>query len=108
MENNNNNTDNNAKGVSQEQEDNPNYVEEQPQPQPQPPPPPQSDVEEQPPHSPRQPSSRTPFTNLSQVDADLALARTLQEQVSLDLGFNSFLFPVTYICECLYEINLWF
>ena len=28
----------------------------------------------------RQPS-RTPFTNLSQVDADLALARTLQEQV---------------------------
>ncbi|KAJ9691585.1 hypothetical protein PVL29_013697 [Vitis rotundifolia] len=29
---------------------------------------------------PRQ-SSRTPFTNLSQVDADLALARTLQEQV---------------------------
>lgn len=27
-----------------------------------------------------QPSSRTPFTNLSQVDADLALARTLQEQ----------------------------
>ena len=29
---------------------------------------------------PRQ-SSRTPFANLSQVDADLALARTLQEQV---------------------------
>ncbi|TKY50709.1 E3 ubiquitin ligase BIG BROTHER-related [Spatholobus suberectus] len=29
--------------------------------------------------NPRQPS-RTPFTNLSQVDADLALARTLQEQ----------------------------
>ncbi|POO03533.1 43kDa postsynaptic protein [Trema orientale] len=28
-------------------------------------------------------SSRTPFTNLSQVDADLALARTLQEQVKL-------------------------
>lgn len=28
-------------------------------------------------------SSRTPFTNLSQVDADLALARTLQEQVRL-------------------------
>uniref|UniRef100_A0A5B7BQ99 Putative E3 ubiquitin ligase BIG BROTHER-related n=1 Tax=Davidia involucrata TaxID=16924 RepID=A0A5B7BQ99_DAVIN len=26
-------------------------------------------------------TSRTPFTNLSQVDADLALARTLQEQV---------------------------
>ncbi|EOX99094.1 RING/U-box superfamily protein [Theobroma cacao] len=28
----------------------------------------------------RQSSTRTPFTNLSQVDADLALARTLQEQ----------------------------
>lgn len=25
--------------------------------------------------------SRTPFTSLSQIDADLALARTLQEQV---------------------------
>lgn len=37
-----------------------------------------SDVE-QPPQPPPQPS-RTPFTNLSQVDADLALARTLQEQ----------------------------
>ncbi|KAE8023001.1 hypothetical protein FH972_008758 [Carpinus fangiana] len=37
-----------------------------------------SDVE-QPPQPPSQPS-RTPFTNLSQVDADLALARTLQEQ----------------------------
>lgn len=34
------------------------------------------------PPSPNAPqSSRTPFTNLSQVDADLALARTLQEQV---------------------------
>ncbi|XP_054810565.1 E3 ubiquitin ligase BIG BROTHER-related isoform X2 [Prosopis cineraria] len=30
--------------------------------------------------SPPRPPSRTPFTNLSQVDADLALARTLQEQ----------------------------
>ncbi|XP_028766954.1 E3 ubiquitin ligase BIG BROTHER-related [Neltuma alba] len=30
--------------------------------------------------SPHRPPSRTPFTNLSQVDADLALARTLQEQ----------------------------
>ncbi|XP_065866752.1 E3 ubiquitin ligase BIG BROTHER-related [Euphorbia lathyris] len=29
---------------------------------------------------PRQSSGRIPFTNLSQVDADLALARTLQEQ----------------------------
>ncbi|XP_019187757.1 PREDICTED: E3 ubiquitin ligase BIG BROTHER-related [Ipomoea nil] len=28
----------------------------------------------------RQPSRRTPFTDLSQIDADLALARTLQEQ----------------------------
>ncbi|KAG4918610.1 hypothetical protein JHK85_056891 [Glycine max] len=32
----------------------------------------------------RQPS-RTPFTNLSQVDADLALARTLQEQLPKDM-----------------------
>ncbi|KAK8529682.1 hypothetical protein V6N13_102587 [Hibiscus sabdariffa] len=30
--------------------------------------------------APRQSSTRTPFSNLSQVDADLALARTLQEQ----------------------------
>ncbi|KAI9084966.1 hypothetical protein K1719_032958 [Acacia pycnantha] len=30
--------------------------------------------------SPHRTPSRTPFTNLSQVDADLALARTLQEQ----------------------------
>lgn len=29
--------------------------------------------------------TRTPFTDLSQVDADLALARTLQEQVYLPL-----------------------
>lgn len=34
-----------------------------------------------PPSPPVPQSSRTPFTNLSQVDADLALARTLQEQV---------------------------
>lgn len=33
--------------------------------------------------------TRTPFTNLSQVDADLALARTLQEQVKA-LIFNYF------------------
>ncbi|OAY37444.1 E3 ubiquitin ligase BIG BROTHER-related isoform X1 [Manihot esculenta] len=32
------------------------------------------------PQPPRHSSRRTPFTNLSQVDADLALARTLQEQ----------------------------
>lgn len=29
----------------------------------------------------RSSSARVPFTNLSQIDADLALARTLQEQV---------------------------
>lgn len=35
--------------------------------------------------NPNRPSAapRTPFTNLSQVDADLALARTLQDQVYL-------------------------
>ncbi|KDP37529.1 hypothetical protein JCGZ_05968 [Jatropha curcas] len=38
------------------------------------------DEEEQEAQPPRQSSRRTPFTNLSQVDADLALARTLQEQ----------------------------
>lgn len=32
---------------------------------------------------PRSSSARVPFTNLSQIDADLALARTLQEQVAL-------------------------
>ncbi|XP_022763922.1 E3 ubiquitin ligase BIG BROTHER-related-like isoform X2 [Durio zibethinus] len=37
----------------------------------------QQEEEEQ---APCQSSTRTPFTNLSQVDADLALARTLQEQ----------------------------
>lgn len=31
--------------------------------------------------NPQPPATRTPFTSLSQVDADLALARTLQEQV---------------------------
>ena len=49
------------------------------------------------PPSPNAPqSSRTPFTNLSQVDADLALARTLQEQVlklSLSFKFVSSSFP---------------
>ena len=43
--------------------------------------------------APRQSSTRTPFTNLSQVDADLALARTLQEQVK-------FLFLVYYFKIC--------
>ncbi|KAF6154854.1 hypothetical protein GIB67_033883 [Kingdonia uniflora] len=32
------------------------------------------------------PNSRTPFTNLSQVDSDLALARTLQEQLMYCVG----------------------
>lgn len=36
----------------------------------------------------RQSSTRVPFTNLSQVDADLALARTLQEQVFFFVFFN--------------------
>ncbi|GMN52543.1 hypothetical protein TIFTF001_021697 [Ficus carica] len=35
------------------------------------------------------PSSRTPFTNLSQVDADLALARTLQEQFEAELVLSA-------------------
>lgn len=38
-------------------------------------------------------SSRTPFTNLSQIDADLALARTLQDQVRfhrIQLRFSLF------------------
>lgn len=43
-------------------------------------------------HTPQQPS-RTPFTNLSQVDADLALARTLQEQVPPPLLLFILLFP---------------
>lgn len=33
------------------------------------------------PNRPAAAVTRTPFTNLSQVDADLALARTLQDQV---------------------------
>lgn len=39
-----------------------------------------------------EPPSRTPFTSLAQVDADLALARALQEQVKL--GFQGWGFPV--------------
>lgn len=35
--------------------------------------------------------TRTPFTNLGQVEADLALARRLQEQV-LSLNFTNFRF----------------
>ena len=45
-------------------------------------------------------SSRTPFTNLSQVDADLALARTLQEQVRpFFFSSGSFLFRVMVVCS---------
>ncbi|XP_022743330.1 E3 ubiquitin ligase BIG BROTHER-related-like isoform X2 [Durio zibethinus] len=40
----------------------------------------EEEEEEEEEEAPRQSSTRTPFTNLSQVDADLALARTLQEQ----------------------------
>ncbi|XVE49726.1 hypothetical protein DITRI_Ditri01bG0104200 [Diplodiscus trichospermus] len=40
----------------------------------------EEEEEEEEEQAPRQSPSRTPFTNLSQVDADLALARTLQEQ----------------------------
>lgn len=36
--------------------------------------------------------NRTPFTDLSQVDADLALARTLQEQVSIYILYLYLLF----------------
>ena len=37
---------------------------------------------------------RPPFTNLSQVDADLALARTLQEQVFVSSALVFFLLPI--------------
>lgn len=40
---------------------------------------------------------RTPFTDLSQIDADLALARTLQEQVSF-LGLV--LVSITILIRC--------
>lgn len=40
---------------------------------------------------PRSSSARVPFTNLSQIDADLALARTLQEQVALSFRISPFL-----------------
>ncbi|KAK8519034.1 hypothetical protein V6N13_017717 [Hibiscus sabdariffa] len=40
----------------------------------------QEEREQEQEQAPRQSSTRTPFSNLSQVDADLALARTLQEQ----------------------------
>ncbi|KAM7273181.1 hypothetical protein ACFE04_027845 [Oxalis oulophora] len=39
------------------------------------------------PSSPRS-NTRTPFSNLSQIDADLALARTLQEQDDHDIEFD--------------------
>ena len=44
-------------------------------------------------HDSRTRNSRTPFTSLSQVDADLALARTLQEQVRF---LSCFSFGVQY------------
>jgi len=43
--------------------------------------------------------SRTPFTNLSQVDADLALARTLQEQVPLSCVYSL----IHFYFSCLVE-----
>lgn len=48
------------------------------------------------------PPSRTPFTSLSQVDADLALARRLQEQV---LAFDS-----AFVFDFLswLELGFWF
>jgi len=54
--------------------------------------------------NPRQPT-RTPFTNLSQVDADLALARTLQEQVSL-LFVVFFFFSFYYIPSLVLYLRL--
>lgn len=42
---------------------------------------------------------RTPFTDLSQVDADLALARTLQEQVFEDrAGLFNYVIVVMFVC----------
>lgn len=42
--------------------------------------------------------NRTPFTDLSQVDADLALARTLQEQVSIYILYLYLLFFLLKLC----------
>lgn len=53
--------------------------------------------------APRQSSRRTPFANLSQVDADLALARTLQEQVHFFTNFILF-----YFFCCCYTKDLGF
>lgn len=44
------------------------------------------------------PSARTPFTSLSQVDADLALARALQEQVPDT--------PISHTCSSMFECLL--
>ncbi|TQD72218.1 hypothetical protein C1H46_042257 [Malus baccata] len=50
---------------------------------------PSQEEEVDPPSSPPVPQpSRTPFSNLSQVDADLALARTLQEQGSFGTPYH--------------------
>jgi E3 ubiquitin-protein ligase BIG BROTHER-like protein len=55
-----------------------------------------------------QTSGRTPFTNLSQVDADLALARTLQEQVSFFFSmFLSFFIEMDWFLSFLGLYNLW-
>jgi E3 ubiquitin-protein ligase BIG BROTHER-like protein len=55
-----------------------------------------------------QTSGRTPFTNLSQVDADLALARTLQEQVSFFFSmFLSFFIEMDSFLSFLGLYNLW-
>lgn len=57
---------------------------------------------------------RTPFTDLSQVDADLALARTLQEQVScfsLTVAHQFLLerYSVSQFrpCSCFPTIRVW-
>ncbi|XP_077246545.1 E3 ubiquitin ligase BIG BROTHER-related-like [Tasmannia lanceolata] len=57
----------------------PNDENPNPNPNPNPSPNPDSNPEAAP-NSPSRPPSRTPFTSLSQIDADLVLARTLQEQ----------------------------
>ncbi|KAB5556623.1 hypothetical protein DKX38_007532 [Salix brachista] len=51
---------------------------------------------------PQRQTSRTPFTNLSQEDADLALARTLQEQVSF---FSFFSIPI-FLLKWIYIFGL--
>lgn len=52
--------------------------------------------------------SRTPFTNLSQVDADLALARTLQEQVSLLFSILILFFLLSILFLLISIFHVWF